>query len=100
MNCELKALDAVAVPCGSKRTCPFRVEVPATVMAPCTVRVAVGVVVPMPTAPVVFTKIGESTTEDVPENSGTNPRVPPVVVTFEATLDIIGDTALAVSDAG
>ena len=55
----------------------------------------------MPTAPVEPTKIGESTTEDVPENLGTNPKVPPVVVTFDVTLGIIArDTAAPASEAG
>ena len=85
-NCELNPLEAVAVPAAANRSCPF------SVVEPLTSSVAVGVVVPIPTSPVGFTKIGESTTEDVPENSGTNPRVPPVVVTFEVTLGTIAGT--------
>ena len=83
MICELKPLEAVAVPCGSKRTCPFSVEVPTTVIGPSTVRVALGVVVPMPTE-VPLSKRMELTMVFAPENLAILFAVPPVVVTVIA----------------
>ena len=79
-NCELNPSEAVAVPAAANRSCPF------SAVEPLTSSVAMGVAVPMPTSPVGVRKIGESTTEEGPENSGTYPAIPPVVVTFEVTL--------------
>jgi len=63
---------------------PLAVRAPEISAVPFTSSRAVGVIVPIPTSASRM-KTGESTTVAAPENSGTNPAVPPLVVTIEAT---------------